>query len=143
MNLAVVQRILGLLLMLFSLTMLPPVAVSLLFQDGNWRPFVDAFMIVLACRLHHLVAEPSRAPRAAPARRVHRRRGVLGRAGVCGRGAAARRRASVDGFHRCCVRIGVRASRPVAPRCSSVSTSCQSRSSTTGSRSTGSAAWAS
>ena len=48
MNLAVVQRILGLLLMLFSLTMLPPVVVSLLFDDGNWQPFVDAFMIVLA-----------------------------------------------------------------------------------------------
>ena len=30
MNLAVVQRILGLLLMIFSVTMLPPVAVSLL-----------------------------------------------------------------------------------------------------------------
>ncbi len=47
MNLAVVQRILGLLLMLFSLTMLPPVVVSLYFQDGNWPPFIDAFVALL------------------------------------------------------------------------------------------------
>ena len=51
MNLAVVQRILGLLLVLFSLTMLPPVAVSLLYDDGQWQPFVDAFLIVLAAGL--------------------------------------------------------------------------------------------
>jgi trk system potassium uptake protein TrkH len=50
MNFAVVQRILGLLLMLFSLTMLPPIAVALLY-DGNWQPFVDAFMIVLGAGL--------------------------------------------------------------------------------------------
>ena len=43
MNLSIVQRILGLLLMLFSVTMLPPIGVSLYFQDGNWQPFVDAF----------------------------------------------------------------------------------------------------
>jgi len=48
MNIAVVQRILGLLLMLFSLTMLPPIGVSFLYQDGNWQPFIDAFMIVFA-----------------------------------------------------------------------------------------------
>jgi trk system potassium uptake protein TrkH len=48
MNLAVVQRILGLLLMLFSLTMLPPIAVSLYYADGQWQPFLDAFLIVLA-----------------------------------------------------------------------------------------------
>ena len=48
MNLAVVQRILGLLLMLFSVTMLPPLGVALYFQDGNWQPFADAFMALLA-----------------------------------------------------------------------------------------------
>ena len=48
MNLLIVQRILGLLLMLFSLTMLPPVGVSLYFQDGNWQPFADAFLALLA-----------------------------------------------------------------------------------------------
>jgi trk system potassium uptake protein TrkH len=47
MNLLIVQRILGLLLMLFSLTMLPPVAVSLFFKDGNWAPFLDAFIALL------------------------------------------------------------------------------------------------
>lgn len=47
MNYAVVQRILGLLLMMFSLTMLPPVAVSLYFQDGNLVPFIDAFVALM------------------------------------------------------------------------------------------------
>jgi trk system potassium uptake protein TrkH len=47
MNLLIVQRILGLLLMLFSLTMLPPVAVSLYFNDGNWAPFINAFGALL------------------------------------------------------------------------------------------------
>lgn len=44
MNLPVVQRIFGLLLMLFSLTMLPPLGVGLYYQDGNWQPFMDAFV---------------------------------------------------------------------------------------------------
>ena len=48
MNLLIVQRILGLLLMLFSLTMLPPIGVSLYFADGNWQPFADAFIALLA-----------------------------------------------------------------------------------------------
>jgi len=43
MNLLVVQRILGLLLMLFSITMLPPVGVSLYYHDGYASPFLDAF----------------------------------------------------------------------------------------------------
>ena len=47
MNLLIVQRILGLLLMLFSLTMLPPVAVSLYYNDGNWAPFVNGFLALL------------------------------------------------------------------------------------------------
>lgn len=48
MNFFVVQRILGLLLMLFSLTMLPPVFVSLHFGDGNSLPFLHAFFALLA-----------------------------------------------------------------------------------------------
>jgi trk system potassium uptake protein len=44
MNLPVVQRIFGLLLMLFSLTMLPPMLVGLHYGDGNWLPFLDAFV---------------------------------------------------------------------------------------------------
>ncbi len=47
MNFLVVQRILGLLLMLFSVTMLPPVFVSLQFGDGNALPFFHAFLALL------------------------------------------------------------------------------------------------
>ncbi len=38
-----IQRILGLLLMVFSLTMLPPVGVSLHYGDGSWTAFMAAF----------------------------------------------------------------------------------------------------
>ncbi|MBT8082613.1 MAG: TrkH family potassium uptake protein [Gammaproteobacteria bacterium] len=48
MNWTVVQRILGLLLMLFSLTMLPPVLFSLYYQDNSWLPFVEGFGITFA-----------------------------------------------------------------------------------------------
>jgi trk system potassium uptake protein TrkH len=48
MNLLVVQRILGMLLVIFSLTMLPPVGVSLYYQDGNAGPFLDAFFALVA-----------------------------------------------------------------------------------------------
>ncbi len=48
MKLAIVQRILGLLLMLFSLTMLPPLAVSLHYQDGNWTAFSDSLAALAA-----------------------------------------------------------------------------------------------
>jgi trk system potassium uptake protein TrkH len=47
MRLTVVQRILGLLLMLFSITMLLPVAVSLWYQDGAALAFVTAFSLAL------------------------------------------------------------------------------------------------
>lgn len=47
MNWKVVQRILGLLLMVFSLTMLPPIGFSLFFQDGAWLPFVQGFGLTL------------------------------------------------------------------------------------------------
>ncbi|HTE41229.1 MAG TPA: TrkH family potassium uptake protein [Steroidobacteraceae bacterium] len=47
MNLLTIQRILGLLLMLFSITMLPPVAVSLHYRDHNVSPFIDAFIGLL------------------------------------------------------------------------------------------------
>jgi len=45
---SVVQRILGLIVTMFSLTMLPPVAVSLAYDDGQWQPFALAFVILLA-----------------------------------------------------------------------------------------------
>jgi trk system potassium uptake protein TrkH len=47
MNWTVVQRILGLLLMVFSLTMLPPIIFSAIFQDGSWLPFVEGFALTL------------------------------------------------------------------------------------------------
>lgn len=48
MNLSMVQRILGLMLMIFSLSMLPPVVVSMIYQDGHQQPFIDAFLIIAA-----------------------------------------------------------------------------------------------
>jgi len=47
MNWTVVQRILGLLLMMFSGTMLPPILVSLIFDDQSWLPFVQGFGLTL------------------------------------------------------------------------------------------------
>ena len=51
MNFKVVQRILGLLLMMFSLTMLPPVVVSLIYGDSQWLPFLEGFAIVFVAGL--------------------------------------------------------------------------------------------
>ena len=48
MRLAVVQRITGLLLMLFSITMLPPAAISLYFSDGGAYAFFAGFAITAA-----------------------------------------------------------------------------------------------
>jgi len=50
-NLGVIQRILGLLLMLFSVSMLVPAAVSLAYADGQADLFLDAFGIVLLAGL--------------------------------------------------------------------------------------------
>ncbi len=48
MNWAVVQRILGLLLMMFSVTMLPPVIISMIFDEHAARPFLQGFGLTLA-----------------------------------------------------------------------------------------------
>jgi trk system potassium uptake protein TrkH len=48
MNWTVVQRILGLLLMMFSLTMLPPILFSVYYNDHSWLPFVEGFGLTLA-----------------------------------------------------------------------------------------------
>jgi len=45
----VVQQVLGLLLMLFSLTMLPPVFVSAGYRDGVAPAFVAGFLVTLLC----------------------------------------------------------------------------------------------
>ena len=47
MQLRVIQRILGLLLMVFSSTLLPPIAIGLYFADGAVAPFVEAFFLTL------------------------------------------------------------------------------------------------
>ncbi len=47
MNWTVVQRILGLLLMMFSVTMLPPIIVSMIFDEQSWLPFVEGFALTL------------------------------------------------------------------------------------------------
>ncbi len=47
MQLLVIQRILGLLLVIFSSTLLPPIAVELYYQDGSALPFVEAFSLTL------------------------------------------------------------------------------------------------
>jgi len=46
-----VQQILGLLLMLFSLTMLPPVFISAWYQDGSAPAFVSGFLVSLTAGL--------------------------------------------------------------------------------------------
>ena len=48
MNLRMVQKILGLMLAMFSLTMLPPVGVALFYADGHWQPFAISFAIIAA-----------------------------------------------------------------------------------------------
>ena len=48
MRLLAIQRIFGLLLMVFSTTLLPPVVVSLWYNDGAYNAFVTAFLITLA-----------------------------------------------------------------------------------------------
>ncbi|HEX7047263.1 MAG TPA: TrkH family potassium uptake protein [Gammaproteobacteria bacterium] len=48
MNLLAVQRVLGLLLMVFSLAMLPPAAVSWLYSDGEFDTFLKGFVVVFA-----------------------------------------------------------------------------------------------
>lgn len=47
MKLYSVQRVLGLLLALFSLTMLPPAAIALILDDGTWRVFGQSFLLIL------------------------------------------------------------------------------------------------
>jgi len=41
MQLVVVQRVLGVLLVVFSFTLVPPMLVSLIYDDGSLQPFAD------------------------------------------------------------------------------------------------------
>ena len=47
MRYGVIARILGLLMMVFSLTLLPPVVVSLIYDDGQAYAFLEGFAVVL------------------------------------------------------------------------------------------------
>jgi len=47
MQFSVVQRILGLLIMVFSVTMLPPALVGFWYQDQSILPFIEGFLILL------------------------------------------------------------------------------------------------
>ena len=47
MQLLVIQKILGLLLMLFSITMLPPLAIALALQDETVKVFLLSFLLIL------------------------------------------------------------------------------------------------
>ncbi len=51
MHLALIVKILGMLLMVFSITMLPPVLVAWLYEDGLQLPFLTAFTITFAIGL--------------------------------------------------------------------------------------------
>ncbi len=43
-----IQRFLGMMLMLYSVSMLPPIGVSLWYRDGAWTPFAYTLLITLA-----------------------------------------------------------------------------------------------
>lgn len=47
MHFALISKILGLLLVVFSFTMMPPVAVSYWYQEGSEGPFLMSFVIIL------------------------------------------------------------------------------------------------
>ena len=47
MQLLVIQKILGLLLMLFSITMLPPLSIALWYEDKTVKTFMLCFMLIL------------------------------------------------------------------------------------------------
>jgi len=46
-----IVRILGLLVALFSVTMIPPAIVSIIFEDGSGLPFITAFMLCMTTGL--------------------------------------------------------------------------------------------
>ena len=54
MQLAVIFRILGILLSLFSLTMIPPLVISLFTKDGSATPFILAFVFWLTKMIYIL-----------------------------------------------------------------------------------------
>ncbi len=51
MQILVILRILGLLLMVYSITMLPPVVVDLIYQENSALPFLESFALMLTAGL--------------------------------------------------------------------------------------------
>lgn len=51
MQFLVIQRVLGLLLIIFSISFLPPYFIGLYYQDGATEPFIQAFFITQLCGL--------------------------------------------------------------------------------------------
>ncbi len=51
MHFAIIFRVFGILLMLFSITLLPPALVSLLYKDGAINAFIISFIIILVAGL--------------------------------------------------------------------------------------------
>lgn len=47
MQFLVIQRILGLLLMIFSMTLLPPALIGVIYGDGAVEPFIESFVLIL------------------------------------------------------------------------------------------------
>ncbi|HQR95126.1 MAG TPA: potassium transporter TrkG, partial [Thiotrichales bacterium] len=58
MDLKVIQRILGFLLMVFSVTLLPPIMVDLIYQEGRWTNFF--FPLLLNLSVGFLLWYPAR-----------------------------------------------------------------------------------
>ena len=52
MHFFVIFRVLGILLMLFSLTQLPPAALAMLYEDGHTMAYISAFFItIIICKI--------------------------------------------------------------------------------------------
>ena len=108
MNRIVVQRILGLLLMMFSVTMLPPIVVSLIYGDGGWLSFVEGLLINLAAGLFPLAARPRCEGRSQAAGRLPGGGLILAGSGHLRCRTAVFRRSADDVVHGRGVRIHVR-----------------------------------
>lgn len=48
MNWLSIQRIIGLLLMMFSFSMLTPIIITLIYEDGNWSSFLYSFLLTFS-----------------------------------------------------------------------------------------------
>ena len=51
MRVAAIQKIVGMLLALFSVTMVPPIVVSQIYKDHSSAPFISAFLLILGAGL--------------------------------------------------------------------------------------------